>query len=826
MNHRYVRKFSVIALCIAAVSGAATFDMPAFEKNVQGLASYTAGQSPADLGFIENAVAQASRDAALRAPAQQKLLAALDGAKTADAKSFICRQLRIIGTAAAVPKLAALLGDQELSHMARYALAGMNVPEAPAALRRALGTTTGWVKAGIIDTLAQLDYGAALPDVAPLVSVSDKEVAVAAVKALGRFGGAEAIAALHAARGNASDSVKLEIDGALLVCAEKLCAEGTLDAAAKLYAEFYAPGNSEQLRVAGLRGLAATSGEKASEILVAAIKGADKEPALRRNAISMLAVLKGATPVDRLTELFGALGPEDQELVVKVVASRADGAAIIMDAARNPNAAVRVAALDALGAAGTAEALAVLAKAAATGEEREKQAARASLSRLRGQDAAFVRAAEAGDAASRIEVIQAIGRRTMRTAFGALAKIAANDGDAAVRREALLAMGRVGARADLDAVLALLVAPKDEQDRDATQHAVRMLLDKVASKDAQAAAVLAALGKAPAEGKAVLLRLLAVPATAEALEAVRAALRDRNAAVRDAAFATLGDWPNAEPAEDLFAIASSAADGAQKASALRAYVRLAPFADDSTPLFVQALGLAKTPGEVKLVLDGMGNGDTCETLAFAASYLPKKEYAGEAARAVVRIARKCCWEDAEKTKAVLAKVDAAVQDNGLKEEIKRITADMDKWKSHIFSWRAAGPFTVDDVQDGPRVFATKFPPEDPNAKDVTWVRLKPELDGERINLEATFGSIDFCCAYVRTLVVSPAAQEVRLEYGADDYAKAWLNGAEAGAGNVKLAQGENVLLLKVGDHGGGWNFFCKFTKPDGAALEGLSFVPR
>ena len=375
-------------------------------------------------------------------------------------------------------------------------------------------------------------------------------------------------------------------------------------------------------------------------------------------------------------------------------------------------------------------------------------------------------------------------------------------------------------------MLAVLVAPKDAQDRDAAQHAVRMLLAKVASKEAQGGAVLAALGKAPAEGKAVLVRLLAIPATAQALEAVRAALRDQDAAVRDAAFATLGDWPNAEPADDLYAIASNAADGAQKAAALRAYVRLAPFADDSTPLFVKALGLAKTPAEVKLVLDGMGNGDTCETLAFAASYLPKQEYAGEAARAVVRIARKCCWEDAEKTKAVLAKVDAAVQDKGLKEEIKRITADMDRWKSHIFAWRAAGPFTVDDVQDGPRVFAEKFPPEDPNAKDVQWVRLKPELDGERINLEATFGSIDFCCAYVRTVVVSPTAQEARLDYGADDYAKAWLNGAEAGAGNVKLTQGENVLLLKVGDHGGGWNFFCKLAKPDGAALQGLSFVPR
>ena len=828
MNHRHTALVFAIAMCVATASAAAAFDMAAFEKNVGSLAAYTAGQSPADLGFIENAVAQASKDPSVRGPAEQKLLEALDAATTADAKSFICRQLWIIGTAAAVPRLEKLLADRELSHMARYALAGMNAPEASQALRRALGTTSGWIKAGIIDTLVQRGCRAALPDVAPLAGAADREVALAAAKALGRFGGAEAVKALEAARAAAPEPVAIEIDDALLACAEKLRAEGKNEDAAKVYAEFYPSGRSEQLRVAGLRGLAATRGDKAADLLVAAIKGAGSDAALRRNAIAMLALLENGAPAGKLAELYGALGPEDQELVVRAAASRGDAAAIVMDAVKNQNAAVRVAALDALGDAGTPEAFAALARTAATGEGREKDVARASLTRLRGPDieAAFVRGAEAGDAACRVEVIQAIGRRTMRGAFEPLAKIAAGDADAAVRREAIIAMGRVGTRAGLGNVLALVAAPKEDQDRGAAAEAARTLFRTAGNKDGQAGAVIAALASAPAGGKAELLRLLAVPATPQALEAVRAVLQDQDLVVRDAAFATLGDWPNAEPAADLFAIASGSGDAAQKAAALRAFVRIAPYAEDSTPLFVKALELAATPDEVKFVLDGMGKADTCAALSVAEGYMTKDEFRAEACRAAVRIARNCCWEDSEKTRAVLAKVAAATQDGGLKEEIGRITADMDRWKSHIFAWRGAGPFTLEDVQDGPKVFGTAFPPESPDAKDVAWVRVKTHLEGERINLEATFGPIDFCCAYLRTVIVSPVEQEARLEFGADDYAKAWLNGAPAGAGTVKLKKGDNPLMLKAGDHGGGWNFFCRITQPGGGPIEGLRFEPR
>ena len=64
-----------------------------------------------------------------------------------------CHRLAIIGTKEAVPALAALLSDEKLAHMARYALEPLPDPAADAALRDALGKLTGKLQVGVIDSL-------------------------------------------------------------------------------------------------------------------------------------------------------------------------------------------------------------------------------------------------------------------------------------------------------------------------------------------------------------------------------------------------------------------------------------------------------------------------------------------------------------------------------------------------------------------------------------------------------------------------------------------------------------------------------------------------
>ena len=68
-------------------------------------------------------------------------------------KADACRQLGIIGTKRAVAPLAALLGDEKLSHMARYGLEPIPDPAVDEAFRDALGKLKGRPLVGVIGSI-------------------------------------------------------------------------------------------------------------------------------------------------------------------------------------------------------------------------------------------------------------------------------------------------------------------------------------------------------------------------------------------------------------------------------------------------------------------------------------------------------------------------------------------------------------------------------------------------------------------------------------------------------------------------------------------------
>ena len=89
------------------------------------------------------------------AATERDLIAVLQSNAGVVEKCSACQQLRICGTAQSVAALAAVLGDERVGHAARYALEGMPYAEASAALREALGKTSGAIKAGLIDSLGR-----------------------------------------------------------------------------------------------------------------------------------------------------------------------------------------------------------------------------------------------------------------------------------------------------------------------------------------------------------------------------------------------------------------------------------------------------------------------------------------------------------------------------------------------------------------------------------------------------------------------------------------------------------------------------------------------
>ena len=825
MNTRTIILFLTGFLSLVTSIPAADFDMADFDRATQGLKSYKFGDDKIDLNQIEKLVSAASVDTSARPQVEQRLLSILAEASSYDSRQFICRLLKTIGTAKSVGSLEPLLTDPEMSQKARFALGAIEAPEAGQALHRALGKTQGNLQAGVINTLAQRHYSPAAPDIAQLVSSPTQEVAIAAIKVLGRLGGENAANALTEARLSASETTKIAIDDAFLACAESYVVDGKMSQAEKIYRSFYDGEYSVRLRIAGLRGLATMHVENADQLLLEAIKGGDS--ALCRSAIRLLTLMKGERRTDLFLGLLQSSGPDGQELIIRALAERGDLAATpaVIQATRSEHEMVRLAAYEALGDIGNEDAIACLAKAAGTAGEREKQIARASLARMKGPgiDQALIRAVNTGDPKSRQEVILAIGQRNTRSAFPTLYQLARTEPDAAVRQQAILSAGKVATTSELNQLVGLAVAPKDPDDRSTILESIVITFNKIEDKNEQANPVISALKTASNEAQPMLLGLLSHPATPEAFAAVRATLKSGDRSIVDAAIRTLSDWPNSDPAGELYEVAATSTNTTQRTLALRGYVRMGEFSAEPTPIYVKAMKIARTDDEIKMVLAGLSNADTLEALELAENYMTRVGLKTEASQAAVQVAGQYCWQDRTRARATLDRIVTEAQNDNIRNQARDALKHMEDYKDYLIAWKGAGPYTLPDVNDGQLVFQTPFGPEkNLESRDLRWVRVRPVFDGsKRINLASTFGDLDYCCAYLRTQVWSPVEQEAILRWDADDFIKGWINGELKTDGAVKLRQGNNTFLLKAGNHEGGWCFNCRLLKPDGSPIEGL-----
>ena len=84
---------------------------------------------------------------------ERQLLAVLESNAPRAEKAITCKHLAVHGTKDAVPALAALLPDEQLTSWARIALEAIPDPAAAAALRRALGELKGRVLVGVINSI-------------------------------------------------------------------------------------------------------------------------------------------------------------------------------------------------------------------------------------------------------------------------------------------------------------------------------------------------------------------------------------------------------------------------------------------------------------------------------------------------------------------------------------------------------------------------------------------------------------------------------------------------------------------------------------------------
>jgi HEAT repeat protein len=549
-------------------------------------------------------------DPAGRKDCETKLLAFLQTNPAPGGLMAACRSLSLIGSAASLPVLEAMLLKPETTDPARYALERIQGDDVDRALLAALDKTQGDMKRGIVSTLGNRAAALAVPAMEKLVNGNNTALAGDAVKALGKIGTADAARVLTADLGRAKGLRKSDTASALLLCAGSWRKAGKTADAAAVYDKLLAAGLPDIDRQAAFRGKLAGAGAEGQGLILKALTG--KDATLYAPAIAMIHMAFKGSEIGQIVPFMARL-PEEAQVQLTAVLSGYPAESVlpaILKAADSPLPAVRMEALRSIGKIGDASVVGMLAGRAAASVGNEQALARETLARLKGTDvetAILDRLKKESDDKVKAELIQAVGERRIAAGKPALMEIV-RTGAPPLRLRAIGALKEVSTPADLRDLLSLLFTIEDETAREAMQDitaSVALTIARPLARGDAAENMLA--GEKDARKQADLLRVLGKIGDDAALPLMRRALANPDQGVVDAAVRGLAEWPSASARDDAFAIAASSGNLTHKVLALRAFVRmvgLEPYRqpDAAAADLEKAMALASRAEEKKLVL--------------------------------------------------------------------------------------------------------------------------------------------------------------------------------------------------------------------------------
>ncbi len=400
-------------------------------------------------------------------------------------KSEACRALSVKGGPDAIPVLAALLTNEEMSHMARYALEAMPYPEAGAALRDALGKTSGRLKVGVISSLGVRKDEQALPEITKCMSDADEDVAQAAIEFLAVMATPDAIKTLDdaVARPDVAPKQLLVLCDGLCRCAETLAASGKGGESLAIYERLMKlPNAPAPIQAAALRGaILGQKGDARLALLGDAVRGGDENKfntALRvalelHEDNDVAAALASALPGladERKVPLMDVMG---------TCPSAVAGPAVLKETAEGA-VPVRVAALKALARMGYAPALERMAQLATSEDADLAKTARQCLAYFPSKDReADIKAMLASDKPEvRTVAVESIAGGAVDNPLDLLLKAAQSDADEGVRIAALKGLKDLAGMDQFAALLDNLAKARSQGELQATEKALGALADR------------------------------------------------------------------------------------------------------------------------------------------------------------------------------------------------------------------------------------------------------------------------------------------------------------------------------------------------------------
>lgn len=580
-------------------------------------------------------------------PREQSLLGVLRSPDTdLKAKYDACRELARIGSHAALPVLAPLLTNAELSHMACYALETMPGDPPNVGLRQALDNAQGRVLLGLITTLGVRRDPGAVPSLQRYLTHPDPEMQRAAAHALGNIATPSAIQSLAEAWTRAQPRSQPALAEGLLRAAEHCRSSGDSRRARRIYETLWQSAAAPvHIRAAALTGLLSDRGAAQPALWREALLG--PELAFTHAALHAAQSIPSPATTQILIDPLPFAPPERQILILQTLAVRKDPVALraILTATNNPAQAVRLAALRAVGELADPRAVDPLLPWITHAEEPMRDAARAALASLPGRsvDQAILRLLDRPEAPLQLAGLDLVNRRRLADAIPKLERMTASE-NPAVRQAAIRQIGELGHRTQWPSLLHRLRQFQTPEDLTAAREALFNLAQRIQAGPQETEAVLTTLNHATPAQASVLYALLAQLGGEKGLRLATTTARSGPPELRAAAFQALMQWRTPDVTDVLATLAEESDDPRQQQDALRRYLQWA--SDTELPedrrlaMCRRVQRLIHDPATAKHFLAAIGTLTSPEVIPMVRPLLENPDTREEACAAIVNVAER------------------------------------------------------------------------------------------------------------------------------------------------------------------------------------------
>ncbi len=615
------------------------------------------------------------------------LLAALDASADEWVRKFLISQIEIAGREEAVKPLAKYLRSEALSGSAARALQTIGSPEAAKAFLKSLGPASDAVKPILIKALGEMRSREAVKKIIPFAESGDADLRRIARFALANIGDPRAEEVLAESRIAVSATERNEAPSLFLLFAERLLDSGHTSAGLRicrdLLAYYSGPGETH-VAASALNLMASALGDRILDELLQAVDS--PEPELRGAALALSARVSGPEATARWADKLAAAPPSVKAEIIAMLGGRGDATALpaVRNALESPDKAVRISAVRAAARLGREDAVPDLASLFLAAEDADEiESVKEAFLGLPGDLVIpeVVRLIDAAAPAGRAALLEILGEKGARGEIDLVFREVAGE-KPEVRAAAVRALALLARTEDLPRLVDLLTAASTSGDVVNLQNAVVAAIVRDADPEKRADLVLDFLGKAPADKKPDLLRILPRIGGRRLLEALVAETDNEDSGIRGVAISALSRWPDTGATGELLRILSSTENRQHFLLALEGYVRLVGRSglarERKIDLLKDVLSLPRPDGDKKAVLRGLVPLRGPDVFAFLSAYLENPDLRAEAIEALLETASVQTpeerWLSGHQAISILRRAEGLLEDPAAKKRARETIA--------------------------------------------------------------------------------------------------------------------------------------------------------